>query len=379
MKRALFSLLVLTIFAAVWYFCVNVQVALAPLACGYVDVTPEYAWAYDAIQYFSEKGVLSGTGNGMFSPEQVVTREQFAKLLVTALELPLADDELQVYTDVSPDRWSFKYIEAARQYMGISDMRFEPERSATREEVIQAIVKAKGFENGSSANLADYQDYADITPGYEQSFAIVVAKGYVKGVNGILDPKAPVKRAEIAVVLYRAALDEEEIVLDVDIIGTAEITVDEAKSWAIARGADERFINIADLYWEYGGLTGIRADIMYAQAAKETNYGKFTGKVTPEMNNWAGIKTLDATGDMTEDHEVFDTPNDGVRAHFNHMGAYVGLPPIGDTHARYDRVLTTEWAGTVRTVFQLGGKWAPATEYGESIVLDYLNVMKNFR
>ena len=378
MKRALFSLFVLAIFMGVWYFCVNVSTGQAPMVGSYSDITEEYAWAYDAIQYFSQKEIISGNGEGKFSPNEAVTREQFAKLFVMALDIPLIENNIQVYTDVATDRWSFKYIETARQYMGISNMRFEPERLATREEVAHAIAKAKGLSNYNGANLEEYLDYEDITPGYEQSFAIVVQRGYIKGTNGLLEAQKPIKRAEIAVVLYRAVLDDIDAVQDVGITGAAEVTVEEAKAWAAARGADERFIDIADLYWQYGELTGIRADVMYAQAGKETNYGKYTGRVTPEMNNWAGIKTSEATGDETMDHETFDTPETGVRAHFNHMSAYVGLPPIGETHDRYSKVLTTDWAGSVRTVFELGGKWAPAKDYGESVVRDYLNVMKNF-
>ena len=40
------------------------------------------------------------------------------------------------------------------------------------------------------------------------------------------------------------------------------------------------------------------------------------------MNNWAGIKTLEAISDRPEDHETFITPEDGVRAHFN-IWAYI--------------------------------------------------------
>ncbi len=74
------------------------------------------------------------------------------------------------------------------------------------------------------------------------------------------------------------------------------------------KGAHKRFIDIAPIYWEYGELTGINPEILYAQAAKETNFGRYTGQVKPEMNNWAGIKILEAAGDKPEDHESFITP-----------------------------------------------------------------------
>ena len=73
-------------------------------------------------------------------------------------------------------------------------------------------------------------------------------------------------------------------------------------------------------------------------------------------------------GERTEDHETFATPEEGVRAHFNHVCAYVGYEPIGKPHPRYEVVKSMPWAGTVRHVEELGGKWAPSPSYGERIV-----------
>ena len=161
-------------------------------------------------------------------------------------------------------------------------------------------------------------------------------------------------------------------VLGTPILGTPQATVAQAQEWARNRGAHQRFINIAPVYWEYGEKTGIRPEVLYAQSAKETAFGRYGGAVRPEQNNWAGIKTATAAGDRPEDHETFPTPEDGVRAHFNHLAAYVGLEPIGQPHGRYYIVRDLSWAGSVRYVEELGGKWAPNPDYGKSIVRDYL-------
>lgn len=154
--------------------------------------------------------------------------------------------------------------------------------------------------------------------------------------------------------------------------GVSRVTLEEAREWAIRRGATEEFVAIAAEYWRLGELMGIRPDVMYAQAAKETAFGRFGGAVTPDQNNWAGVKTEDATGDEREDHQSFDTPEAGVLAHFNHMAAYVGVEPIGELHPRFHVVMRTSWAGTIMWVEELGGRWAPALDYGESIVRDFM-------
>lgn len=162
---------------------------------------------------------------------------------------------------------------------------------------------------------------------------------------------------------------------DESIVGDAQIDVTTAKAWAKSKNAAQLFIDAADIYWKYGQKSGLRPEVLYAQAAKETAYGKYTGNVVPEQHNFAGIKTAAASGDTTADHESFPTVEDGVRAHFNHMAAYVGVKPIGEVHARYHTVLSTAWAGTIRTVSQLGGRWAPDPTYGDSILRDYLYPM----
>ena len=152
-------------------------------------------------------------------------------------------------------------------------------------------------------------------------------------------------------------------VKETPIIGPAAITPEQAQQWAASREAHQRFIDIAPFYWEYGAITGLRPEVLYAQSAIETNFGKFNNGGAAENNNWAGIKTAAAQGEQPEDYEVFATPEDGVRAHYNQIAAYVGLTPIGETHARYQIVATQSWAGLIRYVEELSGKWTPSADY----------------
>jgi hypothetical protein len=153
------------------------------------------------------------------------------------------------------------------------------------------------------------------------------------------------------------------------IVAASQVSLERATEWAVSKSAHPRFVQIAPLYWEYGKRTGICPEVLYAQAAHETRFGHFTGQVPPTFNNWAGIKTANASGDKPEDHQQFATPEDGVRAHFNHMAAYVGLEPIGVEHGRYFVVMRLPWSGTIKTVEELSGKWAPSATYHQRIVL----------
>jgi hypothetical protein len=174
-----------------------------------------------------------------------------------------------------------------------------------------------------------------------------------------------------------AEASQQDKLSGIAIIGASKVSLVRVQGWAESKGAHPRFIEIAPVYWEYGQLTGICPEVLFAQAAHETRYGHFTGQVPPTFNNWAGIKTANASGDKPEDHEQFATPQDGVRAHFNHIAAYVGLSPIGEQHSRYFVVKRLPWSGTIKTVEELSGKWAPSATYHQRIVL-FLSEMKQY-
>lgn len=248
---------------------------------------------------------------------------------------------------------------------------------------------------GSSNGL--YEDFARKKP-----FAILNKAGKYIDYNDVLDSYASAlinnekfdiekyltseeaKAARIPSSIKTVKLNSGNIVIDTKTInsnpdspppttktpikGLTEVPVEQAQAWAIGIDAHERFINIAPLYWQYGKKTGIRPEVLYTQAALETNFGKYGNRVPPEYNNWAGIKIADSNGDVTEDHEKFNTPEDGVRAHFNHIAAYVGLQPIGEPHDRYHVIARQDWAGSILLVEGLSGRWTPALDYHTYII-----------
>lgn len=120
----------------------------------------------------------------------------------------------------------------------------------------------------------------------------------------------------------------------------------------------------ASLYRALSPHAGVRAEIAFAQALKETNNFTFTGTAQASWNNPAGLGVTGApdTGNR------FSTPEDGVRAHLGHLLWYVGPthPIVGfcdkdqrhfGAHKNYPNDVTS-----------LNGKWAvPGVGYGESI------------
>ncbi len=378
-KRLFFTTGMFCLAVLTWFIFVGADRTTPVNTTVYTDFTDMggYEWAIDAVEELSKKGIISGMTETEFDPDGEITREQLAKMLCTAFKL--AESDSMPYGDVPKDRWSYKYAAAACPFMFIEGDKFQPTKSISREEAAAAIVKCAGLDLPDETSVLDreFSDGMLVAPSIKKEVAAAYKNKLISGIDGKLQPITPIRRCDGAVMLYKGMLLEKKGLTP--ILGKAQVDAEHARKWAKSHDAADLFIDAADIYWRYGEQTGIRPEVLYCQAAKETNYGKYTGQVTPDMNNFAGIKTADATGDKPDDHESFPTPDDGVRAHFNHMGAYVGIEPVGTPHDRYSAALSRSWAGSVQYVEQLGGKWAPAQDYGESIVNDYLDKLIAFR
>lgn len=339
-------------------------------------------WADEYIEFCQKRGIISGDENGNIMPDDNLTREQMVKMILTAVSVNISDAKNIHFSDVPEDRWSYQYISKYMEYAIEETNIFAPDEFVKREEFLAMSMKLAGCNGIFTEDNAkkEFSDWENIDDRYKSFIVDGYENGCILGSDGMLNPKDELTRAEACTLLSKivTAIENKQIITTATpILGEAEASLEQAKRWAKNRDAHERFIEIAELYWKYGEITGIRADVLYAQAAKETAFGKYTGQVKPEQNNWAGIKKYGAVGDEPEDHEDFETPEDGVRGHFNHMGAYVGTEPVGEPHGRYKSVKSLAWAGTVKTVEQLGGKWCPNKGYGNSIVLDFLTPMIN--
>lgn len=111
----------------------------------FVDVAPD-AWDAQYIACATELGLVSGTGDGAFSPNRPITRAEAAKIIATALSLEQVTDGTMA--DVSGN-WAAGYINAlvkAGYMTGSGDGTFKPDTSIQRAESVSVINKSQGFK-----------------------------------------------------------------------------------------------------------------------------------------------------------------------------------------------------------------------------------------
>lgn len=361
------------------------------------DWRTEFPWAAEGVEYCINAGILQGS-DGQLLLDRHITRSQTAKMLSVAFGLE--DTGSNGFNDTNKNLWDYKYINAIEKYIPSTELSFRGNDDITREEFAALIGAVLGYGSDYDNSLhAVFSDAAKINYGYRGYVAKAVSNGIITGSNGSFRPKAYLTRAEACTMIKRAVdssgaeqpsaeqsvpnqssseAKEEFNSTSTAILGAAQISVSQAQAWARSKGATEKFINIAPTYWYYGELTGIRPEVLYAQAALETGYGKYTGVVSEDMNNWAGIKVKGRNDDAKEAHETFATPEEGARAHFNHMAAYVGVAPVGEPHGRYYSVKSLDWAGSVRTLEELSGKWCPDPNYANKILEGCLIPMSKY-
>lgn len=365
-------------------------------------------WFYEEIQKGIAAGYITGYPSGTMKPNETVKREEAAKMIAMSYDLSRNESNPIKFTDESTiSNWAIEYVKAVAEngiIKGYPDGSFRPTNRITRAEVAQIIynignapvdepvekvqkqwmVQSGAYGNKDNALIhvndlinAGFNDAFILQNPDNNSYLVIVGKFSTKDKAEVL--LNDVKSKGFDAFIKETEVKEEEVKPEVKtpIISKTRTTVGQAQAWARNNGAHERFINVAPLYWKYGELTGINPEVLYCQAAKETGFGKYGSAVKPEMNNWAGIKVAYPSGDRTEDHETFATPDDGVRAHFNHMGIYCGVDPVGEPHPRWYITSTFGWRGQVQFVEDLGGKWAPNPDYGASIMRDYVTKLYN--
>lgn len=158
------------------------------------------------------------------------------------------------------------------------------------------------------------------------------------------------------------------------IIGPPSATYEQIRQNAIKDGASGWFQRALIAIWSAANEVGVDPVVMAAQCAKETNWGRFGGKVDETFGNLAGMKNRIATGDTPEDHARFAIATDsvpyvGARAQAHHLRTYAGIIPPLDTPApRAVHLITGNKVGSAKNVEDLGGKWAPSPDYGTRVV-----------
>lgn len=172
----------------------------------FTDLT-NVKWAEDAINSLAEKGILSGDGNGKFNPDRELTREEFVKMLVMAVNIYDKNAECD-FDDVNKDKWYYRYVASAYKngmVKGISKNEFGIGKKLSRQDM--AVMCCRAIDGIKQLiEEREYISFADeyIISDYAKPDVISLYKaGIINGVNfEFFNPKGTATRAQGAVIIY---------------------------------------------------------------------------------------------------------------------------------------------------------------------------------
>ncbi len=170
------------------------------------------AWAEEAVTILAKKGILQGDGSGNFRPNDLVTREEFLKMLVLAAGLT---GEAEVpFADVAADAWYYGPVATAYQHgitTGVTESLFGIGEQVTRQDAatfLYRAAQAAGVTWDTSAAPASFTDADQIASYALPGVQAMQAAGILSGMgDGTFAPQAHATRAETAVMIYRAFME----------------------------------------------------------------------------------------------------------------------------------------------------------------------------
>ncbi|MDF2935972.1 MAG: hypothetical protein K0Q90_1345, partial [Paenibacillaceae bacterium] len=176
----------------------------------FADVT-EQAWYGKAVGFIAAREITSGTGEGIFSPDAVLTRGSFLVMAMRAYGITPANPSADNFSDAGNTYYT-GYLAAAKQLgiaQGVDSGRFDPEREITRQEMFTLLKNVLGTvhqlpdgKGGSGETLSGFADHGEIEPWAKEAVALMAENGLISGSGGRLRPADTATRAEMAQILY---------------------------------------------------------------------------------------------------------------------------------------------------------------------------------
>lgn len=168
----------------------------------FADV-PASHWASLYINNLYEKGIVNGSGDGLFQPDNNITREEFVKMLLLGMGVEISSESVP-FADVDTNEWYAPYVATAYQLgiiNGIDDENFGIGQLISRQDM--AVMADRILQNvgivSSDSEMIQYTDNDQIA-GYAVEAVQNLADLNV--MNGDTDnrfnPEANATRAESA-------------------------------------------------------------------------------------------------------------------------------------------------------------------------------------
>lgn len=163
-------------------------------------------WAHEAIVKCAEKGILRGYDDNTYMPDNLVTRAEFASILIRIAGITVEDEYDDVFTDVTENDWYFANVYAAKEagiINGTSNTEFSPNAYITREEMATMVYRLCKSKITKTTDIT-FTDFDTISDWAASAVTSLAEAEIVNGTGDeLFEPKASVTRAMSAQIASR--------------------------------------------------------------------------------------------------------------------------------------------------------------------------------
>jgi len=170
-----------------------------------------FAWANEAVEALSARGVINGMTQTEFAPGSSIRRADF--VLLTAKFFELEGESGETFTDVPEGSYYSGAVAAAKELgiiNGSGNGEFNPMSEISRQDMMVILgraLSATGYGNSidtsTGKDMETFQDASEVSEYAKESISVLLEKGLVSGDGTSLNPKASTRRAEVAALLYK--------------------------------------------------------------------------------------------------------------------------------------------------------------------------------
>lgn len=193
-----------TLLVALLTMCLLLAYTSLAFGAAFSDVQGN--WAETQIKKWAEKGLVGGYLDGTFKPNNEVTRAEFVALVNRAFGITNAGAEAN-FTDVQEGQWCYQDVAAAKAagyIAGYTDGSFRPNQTITRQEVASILVRLMDLEQ-TTEGLEQFNDAGQIPAWSRGAIGAIVKAGLMVGyTDGTFQAVRSITRAEAVVTLDRA-------------------------------------------------------------------------------------------------------------------------------------------------------------------------------
>ena len=170
----------------------------------FTDVAPN-AWYKDAVQYAYDNGLMTSVSADAFAPEQTTTRAMIVSILARLEGVESA--QAAGFADVN-DEWYATAVNWAANVgvvNGYEDNTFRPNQPITREQLAAILMNYSAYKGQDVSARAGLDNYTDQPSAWAtETMSWAVAEGLISGVTADqLQPQGNATRAQVAAILQR--------------------------------------------------------------------------------------------------------------------------------------------------------------------------------